>query len=71
MDPLAPPPTVLVKLGSVLVHADELLSAGGHAFDRAALEGLVRDPELVEWRAAADRLALLPVMRRDSFAVDV
>lgn len=52
-----------IKLGSIARHAEELLSPEGHAFDRVALEALLSDPEVVEWMAAADAAALLPVRR--------
>lgn len=62
-DPLAPDPPTLIKLGSIARHVDELLSADGHDFDRAALDGLLADPDVKAWMAAADKLALLPVKR--------
>lgn len=55
--------TLLVKLGSIAVHAEELLSPGGHAFDAKALDGLLNDPEVKEWLAQMNKLALLPVKR--------
>jgi hypothetical protein len=63
MDPLSPPASVLVKLGSIARHSEEMLSPGGHDFDRQAIIGLLADPEVQEWMDAADRLALLPVPR--------
>lgn len=63
MNELAPPVTVLVKLGSIAVHADEMLSPGGHDFDRVALHGLLSDPEVVEWLAGMDRMAMVPKKR--------
>lgn len=63
MNPLEPTPAVLVKLGSIARHAEELLSPGGHEFDHNAIEGLLNDSEVREWMDTADRLALLPVMR--------
>lgn len=48
-DPLKPSLTVLSKLGSVFVHAQEFLSPAGHEFDKVALEQLFADPDLVEW----------------------
>lgn len=63
MDPLKPGPALLVKLGSIAVHTDEMLSPGGHTFDRHALNTLLTDPEVIEWRAAMDKMAMLPVMR--------
>lgn len=55
--------TLAVKLGSIAVHTEEMLEPGGHYFDRAALGALLADPEVQEWRAKMDRLALLPRKR--------
>ena len=63
MDPLKPEPSLLVKLGSIAVHAEELVSSNGHEFDRDALATLLADPEVQAWRKAADELALLPLKR--------
>lgn len=57
------PITVLVKLGSIAVHAQELFSPHGHPADRAALEQLLLDPEVKDWVAYMSRQALLPVKR--------
>ena len=65
-NPMEPPATLLVKLGSALVHASELLSPGGHEFDRAAFESLLADDEVVAWVAAMDALALLPKKRAEN-----
>jgi len=62
-DPLDPGATLLCKLGSIIVHAEELLSADGHPFDRHALETLLADPDVREWRERMDAMALLPVKR--------
>ena len=62
-DPLKPDPSLLCKLGSVLVHADELISSNGHAFDRHALEQLVADPDVKEWLAQMDAMAMIPRKR--------
>ncbi len=43
------PLTLAMKLGSIAVHADELMSATGHPFDRTVLEGLISDPEVQAW----------------------
>lgn len=63
-DPLKPPASLLVKLGSIAVHVDEMLSPDGHAFDREAIKSLLTDPEVIEWTAAMDKLAFLPKKRR-------
>lgn len=52
-----------VKLGSIARHADELLSPGGHEADANAIRSLLTDPEVAEWMAHADSMALLPVKR--------
>lgn len=57
----APSLSLLAKLGSVAVHADELLSPNGHAFDRSALQQLLRDPEVMAW--IKDMGPLLPRKR--------
>lgn len=62
-DPTLPSIQLLVKLGSAVVHAEELLSPGGHEFDKAAFEGLVNDPEVRMWINAMTKLAMLPVKR--------
>lgn len=62
-DPLHPSTTLLVKLGSALVHAEELTEPGTHPFDLNTFKSLAADPEVVEWREAMDKLALLPVKR--------
>lgn len=61
---LAPPMSLLVKLGSIAVHAEEFLEPGGHEFDRTAMEQLLKDPEVLAWRKQMDALALLPKKRR-------
>lgn len=63
MSALTPSPSVLVKLGSIAVHVEELLSPTGHGFDKLALDQLLKDPEVVAWLKDMDRLALLPVKR--------
>lgn len=49
-DPLKPTVALLSKLGSIVVHADELAHpVKGHVFDHFALKQLVEDPEVREW----------------------
>jgi hypothetical protein len=62
-DPLKPSPSLLVKLGSIAVHAEEYASPKGHPFDRDALKTLYADPEVIEWRKQMDAMAMLPVKR--------
>jgi hypothetical protein len=62
-DPLAPSATLLIKLGSAVVHADEYLSDKGHDFDRQTFHALLNDPEVKEWLEAMNKQALLPVKR--------
>lgn len=57
----SPPLSLLAKLGSVAVHAEELLSPDGHSFDRTALEQILRDPEVTAW--IKDMGPLLPRKR--------
>lgn len=62
-NPLKPNVTLLVKLGSIAVHAEEILSPKGHAFDKAALQTLFNDPDVKDWIAQMSAMAMLPVKR--------
>lgn len=62
--PLQAPTTVMVKLGSIAVHAEEMLGSSGHPLDRVALEQLLKDEEVVKWLKAMQKLALVPLKRR-------
>lgn len=62
-DPLKPSPTLLCKLGSLVVHLEEAMSNGGHAFDIIALKSLKDDAEVKAWFAAMTGMAMLPVKR--------
>jgi hypothetical protein len=59
---LQPTKTLLVKLGSALVHADETLSPDGRNLDRDIFFSLLNDPEIQEWIKAMG--PLLPLKRR-------
>lgn len=61
--PLAPDAALLVKLGSIVVHAEEMLSPNGHQFDRIAIESLLNDASVVAWMASMGAMGLLPVKR--------
>jgi hypothetical protein len=52
---------LLCKLGSIVVHADEARSPGGHQFDLVALDTLLKDPEVKDWIKAMG--TLLPLKR--------
>jgi hypothetical protein len=62
-DPTKPELTLLIKLGSIAVHVDEMLSSTGHPVDKVAIKSLLRDPELKGWVKQMDRLAFLPKKR--------
>ncbi|HEY7233887.1 MAG TPA: hypothetical protein VH539_07040 [Gemmatimonadaceae bacterium] len=64
MNPLEPDAALLAKLGSIAVHAEELLSPLGHDFDRRALVALLSDAAVVAWLAAMREKALVPEKRR-------
>lgn len=63
MKPLKPSTVLLCKLGSIVVHTEEMLSSKGHHFDVATLRGCLADPEVIEWMKEMDRLALVPKKR--------
>jgi hypothetical protein len=58
---LKPSLSLLVKLGSIIVHTDEAFSPDGREVDRDVCLHLIHDPEVQEW--ITDMGALLPVKR--------
>lgn len=62
---LAPPPALLIKLGSIIVHYEEMLSPGGHGLDKIALDDLLNDAEVKDWLETMDRGAFLPKKRSE------
>ncbi len=63
MDPLKPSIALLMKLGSLVVHAEEFFSPKGHPYDKAAIDGLLQDQEVKDWLEEMDKLAFLPKKR--------
>lgn len=61
---LKPSPSLCAKLGSVVVHAEELFSDNGHAFDRAALKTLLDDDDIALWIEDGRKLAMVPERRK-------
>jgi hypothetical protein len=62
-DPMQPSVTLLSKLGSAVVHAEELLSPHGHELDRTAFLALANDSEVRAWTKAMG--PLLPRKRNE------
>ena len=61
---LCPPASLLCKLASVVVHAQEGLDPKkGHPFDTTAFLGVLNDPEVQAWIAAMTKLGMAPVRR--------
>lgn len=60
---LAPPPALLIKLGSIIVHYQELNSPNGHHFDKTTIDSLLENEDVKEWFKEMDKLALLPKKR--------
>jgi hypothetical protein len=60
---LAPPPSLLSKLASIVVHADELTSEHGHQFDQVALQSAIHDPEVKTWIEQMTAAAMAPRKR--------
>jgi hypothetical protein len=55
--------TLLMKLGSIAIHAEELISPEGHTVDKAALETVLNDPEVREFLSDPKTKVLLPLKR--------
>lgn len=69
MNALTPEPSLLAKLGSIVVHVEEAADCDaspvhGHLLDQVALGTLLDDPEVVEWIKHMRKLALIPVKRK-------
>ena len=64
-DPLKPNPALLCKLGSVIVHADEFLSPGGHHLDETAFRMALADPDVQGWLAQMRAMAMVPLKRTE------
>ena len=62
-DHTKPSLSLLVKLGSIAVHVDEMLSPLGHNVDREAIKQLLVDPEVTVWIEQMTAEGLLPVQR--------
>lgn len=60
---LVPSVGVAIKLASIAVHAEELLSPGGHPFDAEIVRSLLSDGELRAYLDVLAARALLPVKR--------
>ena len=63
MDALKPSASLLIKLGSIIVHQQEKSSPNGHIVDDYALNTLIEDPEVIEWFELMNDMAFLPVKR--------
>lgn len=62
---LEPSMTLLCKLGSIVVHADELTSPDGHEFDKIAIRGLLdNDLDIQQWIKEMGKQSLLPRKRK-------
>lgn len=55
---------LLCKLGSIAVHAEEMLSTDFHEFDAVALKALLDDADVKQWIKGMDKLALIPKKRK-------
>ncbi len=62
-NPLQPSAQLLCKLGSIVVHADEMTSPTAHEFDVSAMKGLFEDQEVKDWIAAMDAMGMVPKKR--------
>jgi hypothetical protein len=59
--PEQPSLSLLVKLGSIIVHVEEVMSPQRHNFDVIAIKSLLSDGEVKNWLKAMG--PLLPVKR--------
>ena len=55
--------TLAAKVGSLVAHVEEAVSAKGHPFDVLTFKELLADAEVKEWLTTLRLLGLLPVSR--------
>ena len=55
--------TLQAKLGSLAVHAEEMLSDKGHHFDVEVIKAILGDAEVRDWLDGLRKMAMLPVKR--------
>lgn len=63
MDIFKPPVSLLVKIGSALVHFDEFTAPGGHEYDLHTARQLLADPDVKAWIEKMTGAAMLPCKR--------
>ena len=63
MEALKPSPSILSKLGSLVIHIEESMNSKGHIFDMITVKSIIEDEEVKEWLKAMDKLALIPKKR--------
>lgn len=57
------PIALRIKLGSLIVHCEELLSPSGHEFDKHAINTLLQDRDVVAFKEETAKMGVLPVKR--------
>lgn len=62
---LTPSHSLLCKLASVAVHADEFISEHRHPLDLDALKSSLNDPEVEKWLAQMTAMAMAPKKRHE------
>lgn len=64
-DPLAPPTSLLAKLGTIVSHVQEARAGYVHDVDDKEIGWLLEDPEVQAWMQAMDeRTPYMPIPRR-------
>ena len=63
IDELKPTPQLLIKLGSLIVHYEEWTSPFGHQLDKAAIDSIMGDEEVIQWIKQMNNNAFLPRKR--------
>lgn len=60
---IAMPMPLRIKLGSLVVHCEELLSPSGHEYDKHAINTLLQDPDVRAFMEETAKMGVLPVKR--------
>ena len=62
-NPFEPTPTLLISLGSLIVHYEEWTSQKGHDNDKIAIDSIRNQPDVKEWFEQMSNSAFLPLKR--------
>lgn len=58
------PTSLLIKLGSLAIHVEEMFGSNGHQFDVEVIKTLLNDAEIRDFLDNPEMAVFLPIKRR-------